>query len=324
MMASAGCLAEKALWWGGHDLRRTRAFFAQMREDLALEGKELGTTAEMAWGFLNHLVELDGGDHKGRPAGQKAGVAPAMGGELVYSEQTTDGLIEFYAISPWLGPQTAYTRWIDSQVLTTPTGITQLRPNKGVATCTSLAFLIKHGGAQVLLGGDMEADNWEHFKTARVKGPYQLILSPLALTRPDGRQEVAALEIRGMVRGRAVSRSVVQAVWRRASRSRKKGCDAGAMSVNSTIRFGLPSPPRGGCPKWDEGFALRGRRSPSRLPPKAQRGLSTAQVTGGKRRKKGVRLERLVQGGGAQREYCRGAYEDGGADGHKPAWNQVT
>ena len=51
-----------------------------------------------------------------------------------------------------------------------------------------------------------------------------------------GRQVVSARESRSMARGRAVPRSVVQGVSRPASRPRKKGCSAGAMSVNSTHR----------------------------------------------------------------------------------------
>ena len=45
---------------------------------------------------------------------------------------------------------------------------------------------------------------------------------------------VSARELRSMARGRAVPRSAVQRVARRASWARKKGCYAGAMSVNPT------------------------------------------------------------------------------------------
>ncbi len=48
------------------------------------------------------------------------------------------------------------------------------------------------------------------------------------------RQVVSARELRSVAQGRAIPRSVVQGVSRRASRSRKKECYAGGMSVNST------------------------------------------------------------------------------------------
>jgi hypothetical protein len=179
MMAAAGCLADKAIWWGGQDLRRTRAFFGQMSQDLALKGKELGKTSEATWRFLNDLDSLKKGIHGCRPAGPKPDVLSAMGTDPVHSEQATDGLVQFHAISPWLGPQTEYTKWIDSQVLTTPTGKTEVRPNKGVANCTSLGFLIRYGEAQVLLGGDMEAENWSSFDNARTNGVDKTTIFPL-------------------------------------------------------------------------------------------------------------------------------------------------
>jgi len=165
MMAAAGCTADKVVWWGGHDLRYLRAFYAQMREDLALTEHELGLTAEMTWGFLNDLDALGKGIHKCIPMGPKASVTTAMGTDPVLSTKTADGVLRFYAVSPWLGPLTTYTKWVNSQVYTVPTGRTEVRPNRGVANCASLGFLIQYGNAQVLLGGDMEADNWAQFHT---------------------------------------------------------------------------------------------------------------------------------------------------------------
>ena len=179
VMAAAGCSADKVLWWGGHDLRRTRAFFAQMKEDLTLRGQELGTTAGMVWEFLNDLDALDRGTHRCRTATSRTEVRASTGIDLVLSESTTEGPIEFYAISPWLGPQTAYTKWIDSQIFIAPTGETEVRPNKGVANCASLGFLVKYGKAQVLLGGDMEADNWTSFGLALRTGDYRKTLPVL-------------------------------------------------------------------------------------------------------------------------------------------------
>jgi hypothetical protein len=74
--------------------------------------------------------------------------------------------------------------------------------------------------------------------------PESAVAPALALERPPdadvqvgeakGRQVVSAREMRGVVRGHAAARSAVQGVTRRASRSRKKGCYGGDMSVNST------------------------------------------------------------------------------------------
>jgi hypothetical protein len=56
----------------------------------------------------------------------------------------------------------------------------------------------------------------------------------LQVSEAKGRQVVSARASRSMARGHAVPRSVAQGVSSRPSRSRKKGCYAGAMSVNST------------------------------------------------------------------------------------------
>ncbi len=52
--------------------------------------------------------------------------------------------------------------------------------------------------------------------------------------KAEGRQVVSEREMRSVVRGRAAAPGMVQRVWWRASRSRKKGCYAGVMSVNPT------------------------------------------------------------------------------------------
>lgn len=167
MMEAAGCTADTILWWGGQDLRRMRAFYDQLSEDNAMREQETGKAAAMTRGFLNDITALDDGKHRCRPAGPKPDIRTAMGIDLAYEEPTAAGLLRFHSISPWLGPQTPYTEWIDSQIYTTRTGGTVVCPRKGVANCTSLGFLIEYGGAQVLLGGDMEDDNWTHFNAAR-------------------------------------------------------------------------------------------------------------------------------------------------------------
>jgi hypothetical protein len=167
MMEAAGCNADCILWWGGHTLDRTLNFFAQMREDLSIKNQELGVTADMTWRFLNDLSFLHGDKHgcrdkeKGKPH-----IKTPMGVTNAYTGSTIDGPLEIYAIGPWLGPQTTYTRWIDSRIFVTPHGHAAVRPGKGVANCTSLGFLIRHGNAQVLLGGDMEVDNWTQLEKA--------------------------------------------------------------------------------------------------------------------------------------------------------------
>ena len=168
-MAAAGCTADLVVWWGGQTLRRIRALYGQMSEDMIVQEQELGITSAMTWGFLNDVDALEKGKHKCRPSGTKAEVRSPMEYDLVYSGQTANGPLEFYAISPWLGPQTAYTRWIDSQICIASGGETEVRPSKGLANCTSLGFLIKYGKAQVLLGGDIEADNWTCLRGARPK-----------------------------------------------------------------------------------------------------------------------------------------------------------
>jgi hypothetical protein len=180
MMRAAGCTADCVLWWGGHELQRSRAFYAKLSADATLKGQELGKTARMTWDFLNEVYAVQEGTHKCRPAGPNAHVKAPMQNNLAHSDGMAGGQIYFYAISPWLEPQTAYTKWIDSQISSVPADPINARPGKGVANCTSLGFLIQYGNAQVLLGGDMEEGNWGCFHAARASGGNATVLPPLA------------------------------------------------------------------------------------------------------------------------------------------------
>ena len=139
---------KKVLWWGGHTLRRTRKVYLHAKK--YAQGVEPRGAAQMTTDFLDELV----GFQDARTVGT---IAPEIdeGYELslAYSGETSDGPIKFHVISPWEGPQTEYTQWVDAKV--------RAEPRKGVANATSMGFLIEYGSAQILLGGDAENPNWD-------------------------------------------------------------------------------------------------------------------------------------------------------------------
>jgi hypothetical protein len=170
VIAAVGCNADTIAWWGGHTIERARAFYDKLRSDLSVQGEELGEAAEMTFAFLNELHALEKKVHSGRTVETPVEIVTPMHGRMLYTGVTPSGPIEFRTFSPSLGPQTHYTRWIDSQIIVSKSGRTTTVSRKGVANCTSLGFLVNCGNAQVLLGGDVEEDNWEFFKDFCDKG----------------------------------------------------------------------------------------------------------------------------------------------------------
>ena len=155
MRAAAHANLKRAVWWGGHDLRRTRLVYDHASKVLAAKS---GTTEQMTTDYLDTLLAIQDGVFPatdGPPS-----VDSAMESSVAYSGHSAAGRITFCAISPWVVPQIPYTQWLDDKAR----GTTSER----VANCTSLGFLIECGHAQILLGGDVEKDNWDALRGARV------------------------------------------------------------------------------------------------------------------------------------------------------------
>lgn len=153
---------DRILWWGGIDVARVVNVFDRLAAERALYGKEPGVAAtHVAW-FLDAARYLAGHFPRSLPRWPPVPLQSVTGMEETYSAAIPGGIMRLSVISPWLRPQGDYVRDFESQIVRVAGG-TRIVPCRVRANRTSLAFLIQYGKAQVLLGGDMESDNWTEF-----------------------------------------------------------------------------------------------------------------------------------------------------------------
>ncbi|HEY0548406.1 MAG TPA: hypothetical protein VGF13_02325 [Verrucomicrobiae bacterium] len=168
MMAVAGCNAETLLWWGGVTMERLEAFYSKLGEDVALREERLGRLAVMTSRFIKDLNQLQRRRHGHRTEAHPPMIlAPSEIIDAVCEEETPDGRLTISTISPWLEPQKVYTGWVDEQIQRDRDGHPIIFPKRGAFNSTSLGMVVQHGNAQVLLGGDMEENNWDNLHRAR-------------------------------------------------------------------------------------------------------------------------------------------------------------
>ncbi len=183
VMAAAGCNADHVVWWGGLTLDRTCAFYTLMKLVLNQNGEEPALAAGMTLNLLNELVAVRAGKSAYRTApGTPQIHAPVCGVEPIpfYSGATPHGSFEVCAFSPSIGPQTPYVEWVNAQIKSKGGVTTTEKPKrKGLANATSLGFLILYGNAQLVLGADVEHENWVPFRqfcTTKCRQPFDPVL----------------------------------------------------------------------------------------------------------------------------------------------------
>lgn len=160
---------ERIYWWGGLDAAYAIKRYHGLAEDSRLHNREPGLAADMARNFLSFARGL-AGEFGGR---RRNALFQSLMGDS--PAEIAIGAMKVRPIAPWEGPLHSYIRDFRTQ-FRREAGRTVVAPDRVRANRASLGFLLEYCEAQVLLGGDIEAENWEWFR--REWGNREKILRP--------------------------------------------------------------------------------------------------------------------------------------------------
>jgi hypothetical protein len=154
---------EKIFWWGGFDDALAESYYQAIVQRSPARARELTSAASMASRFLSHARTRAGHDGSG------------FGSKLLSLEARNPverhgcGGVTVTAMGPWARPKKMFVaafknqfREIDKEAELQ----TVVEPDRVRANRISLGLLVEYGAAQIVLGGDMEEENWRLWRKA--------------------------------------------------------------------------------------------------------------------------------------------------------------
>lgn len=144
------------LWrWPGLDQPSYIAYFTRLARTFSSD--ELRRRAFAVGDLFEEHIRQFYQHRLGRPE-----LTPFQTGNCIYPVGPTTSTVEFICVSPWEEPLLEFLHMI--KVGIDPTrAVTHVHSK---CNLVSGGFLVRYGKAQVLLGGDMEADNWRALRAS--------------------------------------------------------------------------------------------------------------------------------------------------------------
>lgn len=154
---------ERVFWWGGFDDALAESYYQAVVQRSPIRTRELTSAASMTSKFLSHARTLAG--HDG--SGFCSKLIPLEGRNPV--ERHDCGGVSVTAIGPWAVPKKEFQNAFKNQFRDVEIGgemQTVVEPDRVKANRISLGLLVEYGAAQIVLGGDMEEENWKVWRKA--------------------------------------------------------------------------------------------------------------------------------------------------------------
>ena len=146
-------------WWGGWDRELYIKYFQTLaREDPQPDQRDRERSVNL------FLIECNQRQDLGQLRLFKTSCDVR---EILTQSAGGSPLVEVFAISPWADPLAAFTKELANAHAA--------RRDLGTGlNRASLGFMVNYGQAQIILGGDMEAGNWQHLRSNwnRVSGEW--------------------------------------------------------------------------------------------------------------------------------------------------------
>lgn len=156
VLEAAGEGLQHIFWWGGFTIDYTKRRHEAIARRSPVHGRDLVGAARMAERFLGFARTCSGQDGS-------LGTAKLLSPMGSSTERHACGGLIIRALSPWEAPQQGYLDAFKNQ-FETVNGRTVIKPDRVQSNRTSLGLLIEYGSAQILLGGDMEDENWRAWR----------------------------------------------------------------------------------------------------------------------------------------------------------------
>jgi len=139
-------------WWGGLQSSYYIAYFNHLKTVCPASGNDLGRRARQ-------LELLFKKRRKVFQAYGKPALENVLGVETLYPFGDEPKGISISSFSPWQGSLDKFTR-----IVRAGTEECRVEDNHQEANLASLGLIIRFGEAQVVLGGDVEEENWKSFR----------------------------------------------------------------------------------------------------------------------------------------------------------------
>ncbi|MCY2952020.1 MAG: hypothetical protein NTU53_08585 [Planctomycetota bacterium] len=150
-------------WWGGVGMTYTKVYFERLERQYRLRGHghALGISSKSVTRILDAIHE--------HPISRVQDSTDGLPCPFYETPKRRAGSVPFRikALSPWLPLQSAYLRRLVGGVELDG----HIEEHRAAINQTSLGLLIEYGDARIILGGDVEFENWNYaFERGALRG----------------------------------------------------------------------------------------------------------------------------------------------------------